>query len=230
MATIEVDIVIVSWTKTEKLRVITQNCIKSCIKSDPTIKFNFYVVETNKKISYAKLGNVKMIYFKGKYGYHKCLNLGIKAGKSKYLCLCNNDLTFEENWATNIIERIEHNPEIKSASPFCPQTQSEFKLRRDRIYIGHRVRNEINGWCIFQQRSIYEIIGKLDERFIFWYCDNDYSETLKKHNIVHALIPNSVVNHHYNTVGETGNHLPEIEKQKMTFGQEEIFNKKWIWQ
>jgi len=222
----EVDMVIISWAKTDALRKVTEDGILSCIESDKLVKFNFFVVETNKDVTY-DLPNTETIHPEVSYGYHRYLNIGRKAGNSKYVCLCNNDLTYENIWSTEIMDFMESRPDIKSASPWCPQTQGSNIEHTDKAYVGYQVRGELAGWCIFQQRSIYETIGDLDERFEFWYCDNDYGKTLESKKILHALIPPSVVNHHAEMIGETGKTLDESSKTDMTIGQTDVFNKKW---
>jgi GT2 family glycosyltransferase len=37
--------------------------------------------------------------------------------------------------------------------------------------------------------------GKLDPAFKFWFADNDYSNTLRKHGLKHALVTSSLVDH-----------------------------------
>ena len=225
--TIEVDMVIISWAKNDTLKKVTEDSIKSCIILDPDIKFNFYVVETNKDINYDYIINTKTIYPESKFGYHRYLNIGREAGNSKYVCLCNNDLTYQERWATNIINFMEMNPDIRSASPWCPETHEENTSHTGTAYIGWHVRGEVLGHCIFQQRDIYETIGDLDEQFEFWFCDNDYALTLSHKNILHALLPDSVVNHHNNCAGETARLHDSVEYNRLTDGQYDGYDKKW---
>jgi len=225
----EVDMVIISWAKDDKLRKITEDGILTCIKNDPDIKFNFYIVETNKDINYDHFPHTKTIHLEenSSFGYHKYLNIGRRAGNSKYVCLCNNDLTYENLWATHIIGLMEANPDIKSASPWCPQTQRQNTGHEGNAYLGYRVRGELAGWCIFQQREIYETIGDLDETFTHWYCDNDYAMTLHKLGISHALVPSSVVNHHADNNGITHNLFTNDYIQKTTRPQRHVYINKW---
>jgi GT2 family glycosyltransferase len=155
------------------------------------------------------------------------LNIGRREGNSPYVVLCNSDLTYENGWATAIISAMEHFPRFLSASPWCPQTQGSNENHLQNIYEGYRVRGELAGWCIFQQRKIYDIIRELDEKFTFWYCDNDYSLELQKNNIAHCLVPASVVNHHEKNLGKTGETLSESDQRKITIEQEKVFMDKW---
>ena len=215
----EVDMVILSWAKDDALKEITERGIRSCIESDPSVQFNFYVVESNPSVAY----DVTTIHPETDFGYHKFMNIGVREGDAKYVCLCNNDLTYETGWATEIINVMESQPYIQSASPWCPQTQGSNEEHKDKLYAGYGVRNEVAGWCIFQQRSIYEHIGELCEDVEFWFSDNLYAEQIKLNKIPHVLVANSVVNHHDGILGKTASTIDEETKQKYMMGQEEKY-------
>ena len=221
----EVDMVILSWAKNDELKTVTEDGIRTCIISDPDVKFNFYIVETNSDVAY-DFPNTQTIYPSSNFGYHKFMNIGVREGKSKYVCICNNDLTYEKGWASSIIQLMEDNPQVKSASPWCPQTQGDNKDHIGRVYQGHRVRGELAGWCIFQQRDVYDTIGQLHEGVDFWFSDNIYSDQLRINNIPHVLVPHSVVNHHEDMIGKTGSTaIDEETKQKYMMGQQEKYQK-----
>jgi len=124
---------------------------------------------------------------------------------------------------------METNPDIKSTSPWCPQTQGDNTSHKGQIIKGYRIRNELAGWCIFQQRDIYDTYpeGKLDEAFEFWCCDIDYALSLQKNNIKHVLVCDSVVNHHDGNLGKTGITLDAKNQERLTIGQDKIFTAKW---
>lgn len=72
------------------------------------------------------------------------------------------------------------------------------------------------------RRSVMDTMGSWDERFLSWYQDNDYAETLKHNGIKHAMIKSSIVHH----LGETSIDLMD-DKQLMTSGMKEVFENKW---
>jgi GT2 family glycosyltransferase len=229
-----VDVVIISWARDEDLLRVTKNGLDTLFQSSrEDVSFHAYIVETNSEINYDDYNllytqhSCTTIHPNSEFGYHKFLNIGRRAGNSPYVVLCNSDLTYEKDWASSIIEVMETYLDILSASPWCPQTQGNNTSHRGMIYEGCRVRGELAGWCIFQQRKIYDIIGELDEQFRFWYCDNDYSMELQTKGIRHVLVPNSVVNHHENNLGKTGVTLTTEEQHNITSAQESIFIEKW---
>lgn len=230
-----VDVVIISWAKDEDLKKTTRDGLDSLFNSSSDdIAFHAYIVESNREVNYNEYNHTKWMHTAttiypedNVFGYHKYLNLGRNAGRSEYVVLCNNDLTYEKNWADKIIDVMENNTSIMSASPWCPQTQSSNTNFLGRVFNGYRVRGELAGWCIFQRRSIYDTIGDLDEQFTHWYCDNDYGMTLQSKGIIHSLVCDSVVNHHDKMLGKTHEIFDRDYQNKTTFLQKEKFDKKW---
>jgi len=193
---INVDIVLISDGSTEKSRLVTKDCITSLNGRGETLNFNFhvYVVESMGTVNYLH-PIVTTLHPEKPFGYHKYLNIGRKAGDSEYVCLCNNDLLFEPGWATAMVTHMEAD-NLYSASPLDPTYHPSKGFLPDTGNIpGYRIGVEMAGWCIFQKRAIYDIIGDLDEDFIFWYADNDYAQTLRHNKLEHKLITTSRVIH-----------------------------------
>lgn len=210
----EIDICIISWAKTPELEQVTKAGIESLLQSEDKdkIKFNIIVVESNENVKY-DYPDTKTLYTKEPFNYNGYLNFAVQQGKSPYILLANSDLTYEKGWASNIIAEMEKNSKLLSASPFCPQLYQSQYFASSNTHYGYRVRVELNGWAIFQKRSIYEKIKELDTGVEFWFSDNILADQLIFHKIQHALVVNSVVNHHASNLGITGKTI--LDKQKM---------------
>jgi GT2 family glycosyltransferase len=226
---IEIDVVIISYAKNLEFKKVTEDCVFSLLSSEEKINFNIFIIESNKDEKFLKFNNfknIKIIYPASSFGYNKYLNVGISLGKSEFICLCNNDLIFKKGWASAMLNAMELDKSLLSASPYSTNPhKTKFKLDIcSKIEYGYSIRRYLAGWCIFQKRKIYDIIGPLDEQFIFWYADNDYSKTLKKNNLNHALVLNSVVEH---IESKTLNSENLDSKKKFTKDQLKIFEKKW---
>ena len=224
----EVDVVIISFAKNSDFKNTTLECVNSLLSSEESIHFNVFIIESSSEEypEYADHPNIKVIHPNVSFGYHRYLNIGINLGKSEYVCLCNNDLSFKRNWATHLIKAMEKDSALLSVSPYSTiPHKTKFNLEiSDRVEYGYQIRRYLAGWCIFQKRRIYEIIGPLDEDFIFWYADDDYSATLKHHNLSHALVLNSIVEH---VESKTLKSEDSETRQKLTHSQLEVFEKKW---
>jgi len=178
-----VDIIIISHAKTATLFDLTQATIDSCHASDKNVTFNILVLEQEPNVIYR---DCVTGFTKGEFNYNAYMNLGISMTGNKYVCLCNNDLVFGKDWAANIIAAMKEN-ELLSA---CP-AQKE----KTGIEYGYANSHHMNGWCIMCDRNLFDIIGEIDTRFKFWFADNAYAEQLKKYDIKHAVVNNSVVKH-----------------------------------
>lgn len=221
----KVDVIIISDAKNDALKHLTAQTLNTLFASEENVTFYAYIIESSNADFSHVHKNVKTIHPTKEFGYHRYLNIGRKLGSSEYVCLCNNDLKFHKNWASNMINEMERN-KLLSASPMSvDHNTAKFNLKQNSgVLFGYEIAKHVAGWCIFQKRSIYSIIGDLDERFIFWYCDNDYSMTLKKNNIKHGLVTSSRVDH---IVSKTLNTKTKREFDLLTIKQENTFKSKW---
>ena len=226
-----IDVIILSYSANDILKKQTDDCLKSLFESEDHSKeiFNVIVLESQEGISWDDYPNTKTYDPPKPYGYHKFMNFGRKLGNNPYVCLCNNDLIFEKNWASEILKCSNTFPDALSFSPLCPKTQTRYGiLPNSGNYFGYQIRKEISGWCIFQKREIYDQIGDLDERFTHWFSDNDYSLSLYEKSIKHYLVTSSIVEHHDMNIGKTGPAvLTEEEMEKSTSGSYPVFKEKW---
>jgi GT2 family glycosyltransferase len=226
---VKIDIIILSYAKTDELRQTTLNCVESLASSeDPReIVFETLVIESNKQMQPYQYPGTKTIYPDTGFGYNKYLNIGIGITNNQYVCLCNNDLIFHPGWASEILKTFKAYPRIESANPYSELFEYDAKIRNGENVILRDKNLDtggiLQGWCIFVKRSLFEKIGLLDEQFTFWYADNDYDMTLRKHGIKHALVKSSLVTH----LACQSHDLLLEKKEELTTGQQIIFNKKW---
>lgn len=224
---IDVDIIFLSCGRTNELQMLTNNAIASLLDSQSVevIKFNILVVESFKELEPYQYPNSKTIYPKSRFGFNRYVNIGIKSTKNKFLCICNNDLLFEKNWASEILKQFEQDDSLYSASPYCPISHPPINIKSHSgpLY-GYEVRKQLVGWCIFVKRDLISKIGLFDPRYRFWYADNDYSQTLSKFSIKHALVTSSIVIHLGSATLETRS---VKDQYRLTIGEKYYFEHKW---
>jgi GT2 family glycosyltransferase len=224
---VEIDIIILSYAKDKELQEVTENGVRSLIASEnpEKVKFNVVVVESNRQLKPYQYAGTKTIYPWQSFGYHKYMNLGIGITKAKYVCICNNDLLFHPNWASEILNAFKDDETLYSACPACTIHHPEQGIALNSgLHFGYEVRSELIGWCIFFRRDMLKITGKLDPGFKFWYADNDYGKTLEKHQLKHALVTSSHVDHLESRTLKT----KDIQEQKkLTAGERFYYEYKW---
>ena len=226
---INIDIIILSYAKTDELKQTTLNCIESLWASEPggEIIFETLVIESNKDLQPYQYPGTKTIYPDVPFGYNRYMNIGISMTSNTYVCLCNNDLIFHLNWATELIAAFNKYPILESANPYCATIDYDEKIKKGGNIIRRdknlKVNGILTGWCIFVKRSIFNKIGLLDEQFTFWYADNDYDMTLRKYGVKHALVKSSLVSH----LSCQSHDMLLDKKEEQTVGQWAVFQKKW---
>jgi GT2 family glycosyltransferase len=223
----EIDVIILSYAQNKQLQMVTEEAIRSLIESEDSliIKFNVIVIESQGNLSPYQYKGTTTIYPGGSFGYNKFMNLGISMTSSKFICLCNNDLIFHKNWATEILKPFEYFEDLYSASPICSRHHpSEGILVNSGFRLGYRIRVEVAGWCLFFRRDLLKITGMLDPNFTFWCADNDYTNTLWTQGLKHILVTSSIVDHLANIT--LLNQTPS-EQYRLTEIECHYFEKKW---
>ena len=226
---VKIDIIILSYAKTDELKQTTLNCVESLLVSEnpESIVFETLVVESNTQMKPYQYPGTKTIYPDTVFGYNKFMNIGIGLTGNLYVCLCNNDLIFHSGWAAEILKAFDKYPDIESANPYSDNYDYDIRIKNgDNVFRQDKnfdINGVLMGWCIFVKRSIFKKTGLLDERFRFWYADRDYDITLRKHRIKHALVKSSIVTH----LACQSHDLLLDKKEELTEGQWEVFQEKW---
>lgn len=222
----EIDVIILSFTKDDKIFEMTNNCINSINDSTIDYSFNIVLVETDKSGKYKYVQkNVTTIVPEEEFNYNKFLNFGLENCKNDWILISNNDTVYHKGWLESMMEAHKVDNELLSMSPFDDKWYIHKSFDKNiSIHYGHRVSYEITGWSILMNRKVLEIIGDFDEDFKFWYQDNDYAQNLLSNNIKHALITNSNVFH---LLSQSHSLIEDTEKHNMTNGLSSVFIKKW---
>lgn len=218
-----VSAVILSNTKSDSIYEITLECIQSLVASESNFTFEIILIESNQQIDksgYHFPEYVRVIQPKEAFNFHRFLNIGIEASSGEFIGLFNNDLIFKKGWMSEIYKVSQEHPNLQS---FCPvDFNSKFtpeSIFEDQNYLfGYDVRKHVVGWCILVKKELFKTF-RLDERFDFYFADDDYSLSLKKYNIKHAVVRKSNVIHLENMITK------EFKKEKDVFFKVKIDRK-----
>jgi len=222
----EIDVILLSYTKNDDIYNMTKDSIESIIESESDTKFNIYLLETEKTGKYVyKYDDVKVIVPDGEFNYNRFLNIGLAECKNEWILISNNDTAYHKNWLTQMI--IQHRKTgLLSMSPYCPiyALHRRYLSEQKDLFYGYRVGIELTGWSILLNRKVIDTIGEFDERFSFWYQDNDYAMNLQKHNLKHGLVKRSIVTH---LLSKSHGLVSPEKKHQMTNGLAKVFYEKW---
>jgi len=221
----DVDIVIISCGKLPHLRKFTQGAIASCRKSSDKLIFNITVVETHEDGEKEYEGADRTVFWvpsDGQFNYNRVLNFGTHFGDAPYVVHANNDLRFHPHWAERLIQTMQKY-KIRSVSPRCPRhaEQKKFRGQKEPAY-GYAIRQEMSGWCVMMERSLWRELGGLWEDVPYWYSDVMYVDQLQAADVKHALVPLSLVTHWAN---RTTRKLPKEPRREMTQGAKPHYQK-----
>jgi len=220
----KVDIVVLSNTKDVRYYNMLKRCLES-IKMSSNIISNTIVVETNKKLrDKQETLSLPIDHFivpdDEIFNYNRYQNYGLDYCESDYICFSNNDVVYEKDTLSTLVKYLSI---FDSVSPW-ERTMSDRFFKTRGIYEGYATRQFVTGWCFMTKRSTLDKIGKFDERFSFWFADDDYSKMLQTNNLKHALIGDATVNH---LVGQSHDLWPENERYNQTDGLGAVFEEKW---
>lgn len=183
------DLIMVAASRSEKLIEMTQRAIDSCLADGD--KVNVILVETYNETQYK--GVDKLIMFDREFNYNGCLNEGLKYREGHIQILANNDIIFQKGWG-EAGYWMEAN-KILSASPIGGHAVHSLIERGDRALPGYEIGIFFTGWCIFQHKKVWDKIGALSEKNIFWGSDNAHVKQLIDAKIKHYLLCNIEVHH-----------------------------------
>jgi len=193
------DIIILSLAEDDKSFQTTKNCVDSYIDTADSLIRKIYVIESYKGFNkdYEQF-KVEVIIPQFEFNYNQFFNIGLSHCKAEYVMGPNNDLTVQKDCLQNILKEFETNPFISSVSPIDREWHRHTKqyLPNDnKLYYGWEIALHMFGACFCARRSVFEKIGYLDERFYFFYQDNDYILSLQRNNLVHGVLTSARVSH-----------------------------------
>ena len=223
----EIDVILLSYTKNDTIFKMTKKCIESIINSEKEYSFNIILIETEKSGKYKyESKKIKTIVPNEAFNYNKFLNIGLKYCKNEWVLISNNDTEYKEGWLTEMMRQNQKDRNLLSMSPLCPiwkRHKNGFKNDRE-VYYGYRTTYEITGWSLLINKKVIDAIGSFDEQFAFWYQDDDYAKIIQEKGIKHALVMNSIVYHHHM---KSHGLFKKDKRIQMTRGSNKIFSKKW---
>lgn len=217
-----ISVIIVSDSSKPEFRQLTCGAIASAQTCDNVVK-QIIVVETSGELYH--YDGAESILMDGAFNYNKCLNIGYSIAKYDYLAFCNNDLVFYENCFSEIIKAFEAHPLLASQGAALPDNYHFKTYRIDPkktwIVYGYEHVKHLSGWAIFTKRETINKIGLFDERFKFYYADNEYLRRLSNKNLKNALNTRAIIAHIGHATAST---LPAHVQHDYTIGQAQIFN------
>jgi GT2 family glycosyltransferase len=196
-----IDVVMLAYTGSLEIFEMNQKAIQSLHESEPEIDFRVILLESN--VDFPSLGwqyemAVELHYPKEKFNFNRFNNIGFGLTTAEWVLFCNNDVVFQPGWCSAMLAAAKIEPRLGCLCPvderseFTPPGTFAANLP---FVVGHWVRVTFTGWCFLVRRSVFSQTGPFDERFDYYFADDDFTMQMRKADIWNAAVPAAHVQH-----------------------------------
>jgi GT2 family glycosyltransferase len=195
----KIDAIILSYAPNEEMYKVTQNLVNSYIETADELINKIFVLETYKQFNKSyNHDKVEVIIPNEEFNYNKFYNIGLSKCKSEFVVGPNNDVIIHPNCLQTIVNEFNTNKDIHSICPIDRNWHRHTKMyfpSENKLYYGYNVSLQMFGCLVCCRRSVFEKIGYLDEKFYFFYQDNDYSMCLERCGLRHGAHTGARISH-----------------------------------
>lgn len=164
-------------------------------------------------LEYCMREGLTFIAFADNAGFPAACNAGLKLAKGDALLLLNNDVVVSPNWLSNMLQCLEHSPDVGIVGP-C----SNYVSGRQQVEAGYSTMEDYPAWaaernrpdpsrwqplerlvgfCFLFKREVLDKIGYLDEIFSpGHYEDDDYCYRARQAGYRLFIAGDAFVHHH----------------------------------
>lgn len=222
-----IGVIVLANTANEKFHEMTIECINSIHKSKPRgVTLQIIVVESNQKTEekkelfpYSRLGKDVRVenLFQKSFNFNKAVRHGLSILENvDCILVSNNDVIYSDNCLSQMVECIKLGAYSTSVSQKKSDSENSFVSGWD---IGHN----FFGWSYMFSREVLPLVS-IDELFPleleFWYQDNQYIDTLRRHNLRHTTSSLAFAEH---LVEQSHSLLQSEELVRKTTGSVDIY-------
>jgi len=195
----DVSIVFLSRVCDENSSFLLKQAIESFTLSTSKFIFEIIIVESGDVEHTQRIIGDKGIvvpYLLSEFNFHKALNIGLQKTQGKLICFSNNDVIFYKDWFKNIYNVLGAN-DLDLVSPVDPNEDKLWMVNKnDKKFVeGYEIQKHFKGWCFVVHKRVFRVIEKFDERFDFYFADNDFITQIEFAGFRHAAVLNSHVHH-----------------------------------
>ncbi|HHG85302.1 MAG TPA: hypothetical protein ENJ82_11205 [Bacteroidetes bacterium] len=225
----EIDVVMLAYTLDEEVFAMTTAAIHSLRASEPEIHFRVLVLESN--VKWPEMGwnydaETQVHIPDIPFNFNQFNNIGREMTQADWVVFSNNDVVFQPGWCSALLKANAENPALRSLCPVDPKAKYTLPgtfSPQVTYQIGYLVRVTFTGWCFMVQRSVFAETGPFDPRFDYYFADDDFAMSLRKHNILNAAIPAAQVNH----LGHITSKKAELNISEKFLQAQKTYHAKW---
>jgi O-antigen biosynthesis protein len=155
------------------------------------------------------------VFVNSENNFAKALNLGISQAKGQYIGFLNNDATLDSHWLEILVKLLEKHKNVGAASgkllfkdgrinSVGIQQLPNFFWRDvgfgEKDSGQYNTEREVEGLCwaaVLFRRECLEIVGQIDEDFVMYFEDVEYSKRCQKQGWKMLYTPTAIAHHEY---------------------------------
>ena len=195
----DLSIVFLSRVSNDASATMLVNAITSCIETTLEYAIEIIVVESGDLDKAQQIVENKAIlipYNFSDFNFHRALNLGLENANGRLICFSNNDVIFYKDWFKHIDRSITQY-DLDLASPVDPKEDKLWMTHKENVSVieGFQIQKHFKGWCFVAHKRVFKVIDKFDERFDFYFADDDFITQVEFSGFKHAAVLFSKVHH-----------------------------------
>lgn len=243
----EVSVVIPNYNGMEYI----DDCINALKAQKDEISFDMIVVDNHstdgsRELVQKKHQEVELISLDENYGFCKAVNVGIKAAKTPYVILLNNDTKVLKGFVKNLYDSINKNNNIFSVSSMMIQAKKKewiddagdyycalgwaFARGKDKPVEQYEKSCEITAACAgaaIYRKQVFETIGYFDETHFAYLEDIDVGYRARLYGYKNLYEPKAKVYHEGS--GASGSRYNEFKVKHSSRNSIYIIRKNMPW-
>lgn len=192
-----------------------------CLKNQIYKEFDVIVIDNASKdesqkipYNYSEFFDVEVVCFTENKGFSAAVNEGIRRAKGEYVILLNNDAYAKEDFISELVKKMESDPQIFSAQALMLQENNKelvdgagdyfsalgwaFARGKDKEASFYTEDREVFSCCAgaaIYKKEVFDIIGYFDEAFFAYLEDMDVGYRARLNGYKNVLASKAVVYH-----------------------------------
>jgi len=206
-----ISVIIPVYIANKNLKQMTDECVSSFFATTPSSSVELIIVDDGSPEPYELARNGKVVHMDENSGYSRAVNTGLQAAQGEILVIGNNDLTFHQNWLTELLFPLYVGYDIATcwSSDQLDRHLAE-KLERDAKF----------GCLLAMTRHAYETLGGFNEAFRGYFTDLDMWKRAQQKQIAVARNNSMVIEHKAKATYQVVDTVDyEYEKAKVIYQQ-----------
>lgn len=206
-------------------------CVKSYLDSGDAVIKSIIIVESDKQFDNSVWSTVspkiKVLVPPYKFNYNQFLNIALDHCDAEVVCISNNDVEVKDRCVQVMHEFFDKVPALMSASPVdrtWHHNSYDIFPEDGKVYMGYETTKHLLGFCVFVRRSVFDVVGRFDERFHFYHQDNDFEMCLRRNQLPHAMITLCHIQHGHDKP-DSGEDVADTRKKLIA--SQTVFFDKW---